>query len=80
MLFVPFGWDQPDNALRVKRLGSGLAIARTQYSADTAFAKLDRLLREPHFASRAAELGATVRSQHGIQDACDAVQTAMHRS
>ena len=80
MLFVPFGWDQPDNALRVERLGSGLAIARTEYSADTAFAKLNRLLREPHFAGRAEELGAIVRSQHGIQEACDAVETAMHGS
>ncbi len=80
MLFVPFGWDQPDNALRVERLGSGLAIARTEYSADTAFAKLDRLHREPSFASRAADLAAIVRSQHGIQEACDAVETAMHRS
>ena len=80
MLFVPFGWDQPDNALRVERLGAGLTIARTEYSADTAFAKLGRLLREPHFASRAAELGAIVGSQHGIQEACDAVETAMHGS
>lgn len=80
MLFVPFGWDQPDNALRVERLGAGLAIARTKYSADTAFASLDRLLREPHFASRAADLGAIVRSRHGIHEACDAVETAMHRS
>lgn len=80
MLFVPFGWDQPDNALRVKRLGIGLSVARTEYSVDTALASLDRLLREPRFASRAAELGAIVRSQHGIQEACDAVETAMHRS
>ena len=80
MLFVPFGWDQPDNALRAERLGAGLTVARKAYSADTAFAKLDRLLREPHFTSRAADLGAIVRSQHGIQEACDAVEAAMHRS
>jgi rhamnosyltransferase subunit B len=77
ILFVPFGWDQPDNALRVERLGSGLALARTEYSADTAFPKLDRLLRESLFASRATYLGAIVRSQHGIQETCDAVETTM---
>ena len=79
-LFVPFGWDEPDNALRAKRLGAGLTITRKRYSADTAYAMLKRLLCEPHFASRAAELGRNVRSQHGIQEACDAIEAALAQS
>ena len=77
MLFVPYGWDQPDNALRVERLGAGLSLARKSYSPETAIPLLDRLLTEPHFASRAAILAAEINLQHGVLDACDAVEQAM---
>lgn len=73
-LFVPFGWDQPDNGVRVERAGAGLTITRAQYSADTATAALKRLLSEPGFASRATELGTTIRPQRGIHEACDALE------
>ncbi len=47
MLIVPYGWDQPDNAARIERLGSGLHVPRTDYSPKTATAALERLLGEP---------------------------------
>jgi rhamnosyltransferase subunit B len=65
MLFVPYGWDQPDNALRVERLGAGLSLARKRYSAETAMPMLDRLLTETHFASRAAILADKIKPQRG---------------
>ena len=77
MLFVPYGWDQPDNALRVERLGAGLSLARKRYSAETAMPMLERLLTETHFASRAALLADEIRLQRGVEDACDAVEEAM---
>jgi len=77
MLFVPYGWDQPDNALRVERLGSGLSLARRRYSAETAMPMLDRLLTETHFARRAAFLADKIKPQRGVDDACDAVEKAM---
>ncbi len=77
MLFVPYGWDQPDNALRVERLGAGLSLARKRYSAETAMPMLDRLLTETHFASRAASLADEIKLQRGVDDACDAVEKAM---
>ena len=36
MLIVPYGWDQPDNAARVQRLGAGLHVARNKYSVERA--------------------------------------------
>ena len=75
MLFVPFGWDQPDNAARVERLGAGLSIARKAYSATTASATLQRLLSEPHFAQDAALIGQQVQSQNGTRQACDAIES-----
>ena len=77
MRVVPFGWDQPDNALRVKRLGAGLAMARHEYRVDIAAAALDRLLREPQFAGRASEIAEQVRAQDEIGQACDAIEGAM---
>lgn len=74
-LFVSFGWDQPDNALRIKRLGAGLTVPRSEYSADTAVTALNSLLSEPHFASQAASIGRRVREQHGIREACDTLET-----
>jgi rhamnosyltransferase subunit B len=63
--------------LRVERLGAGLSLARKRYSAETAMPMLDRLLTETHFASRAAFLADEIKLQHGVDDACDAVEKAM---
>jgi UDP:flavonoid glycosyltransferase YjiC (YdhE family) len=74
MLFVPFGWDQPDNAARVERFGAALSIARNEYSPGTAYKMLNRLLNEIQFTERAAKLGQALTLQNGIQEACDAVE------
>jgi rhamnosyltransferase subunit B len=76
MLFVPFGWDQPDNAARVERLGAGLSIARKEYSTNTACEMLKRLLNEAHFADRATALAQVLALQNGIQKACDTVESS----
>ena len=77
MLIVPYGWDQPDNAARVERLGAGLHVPRTKYSASTAAAALERLLGDPRFATRAAELGAQLQQEDGLTAACDAIESVL---
>jgi UDP:flavonoid glycosyltransferase YjiC (YdhE family) len=77
MLFVPYGWDQPDNAARVERLGIGLSLSRKEYSASSAAAALQRLLAESDFASRAAEVGMQVRQEGGLLVACDAIELVL---
>jgi UDP:flavonoid glycosyltransferase YjiC (YdhE family) len=42
-LVVPFAHDQPDNAIRVQRLGAGLALARKAYHTEKVVECLDRL-------------------------------------
>jgi rhamnosyltransferase subunit B len=74
MLIVPYGWDQPDNAARVERLGVGLWLPRSDYSAETAAGALGRLVGDSRFAERAAEVGAKVRGEDGLGLACDAVE------
>ncbi len=74
MLVVPFAHDQPDHAARVTRLGVGLALARRRYDERRAVAALARLLDEPAFAARAAEVGAAIRAERGTAAAADAIE------
>ena len=73
MIVVPFGWDQPDNAARVERLGLGLAVSREAYSS-TAASAINRVLTEPTFAARAAEIGERVRQEDALTIACNAIE------
>jgi len=73
MLIVPYGWDQPDNAARVERLGAGLHVPRSQYTVETATAALKALLDNSRFSVRAAAGGAQVATEDGLASACDAI-------
>jgi len=73
-LIVPFGWDQPDNAARVERLGAGIHLPRSAYSVDSAATALERLLTEKRFSECAARVGEQVRAEDGLASACDAIE------
>jgi rhamnosyltransferase subunit B len=77
MLVVPFGQDQPDNARRSVALGSARTVSRRAYSPSRVARELSRLLDEPAYASRAAEVGAIVRAEQGTMTACDAIEAAL---
>jgi UDP:flavonoid glycosyltransferase YjiC (YdhE family) len=76
-LIVPFGWDQPDNAIRVEQLGVGLHLPRSKYSVSTAAAALERLLTEKRFADRATGVAAQIQSEDGLNSACNAIETLL---
>ena len=73
-LVVPFAGDQPDNALRVQRLGSAEVLYPRQYTAPRAARLLGDLLGESEYARRAGEVARRVRSEDGVSDACDAIE------
>ena len=77
MLVVPYGWDQPDNAARLERLGVGLHIPRNQYTVDTAVATLKTLLRDGRFSNRSTQIGAQISAENSLISACDAIQSRM---
>ena len=77
MLIVPYGWDQPDNAARVERLGLGLHVARGEYSVEAATSALKKLLEGSGFSARAAEVGAQMAGEDGLCLACDAVESVL---
>jgi UDP:flavonoid glycosyltransferase YjiC (YdhE family) len=74
MLFVPWGWDQPDNAARVVRRGAALSIAKNRYSVARAVSALDRLRTENSFSANAAAAAAHIRSETGLSGAVQAIE------
>src|SRR5206468_12856667 len=74
MLVMPCAWDQPDNAERVARLGIARTISRRHYRPARVAAELRRLLDDPRYARRAAEVGRQVRQAGGVRNACDALE------
>jgi rhamnosyltransferase subunit B len=80
MLVVPYGWDQPDNAMRMERLGTGLHLPRKKYTVDTATAAIKRLLDEPQFSAVSAEIGSRVREENAVGSACTAIEALLVRS
>lgn len=76
-LIVPFGWDQPDNASRVERLGAGLHLPRSEYSVRSATAALDRLLHEARFSEKATDVSAEIQEEDGLSSACDAIEAIL---
>jgi rhamnosyltransferase subunit B len=74
MLVMPYAHDQPDNAARVCRLGVARTIARDRFTAPRAIKEIRRLLDEPSYATRAAEVGELVRRENGAGAAADAIE------
>jgi rhamnosyltransferase subunit B len=74
MLIMPYTYDQPDNAARVKRLGTSRTILRTQYSVSQVAKELGELIGNPRYAAKAAEIGCIVQGEDGVAVACDAIE------
>jgi len=79
-LIMPCGFDQPDNAARVTRLGAGLTVSRKGYRASRAARVLKRLLVEPGFAAAAKRIADRLQAEDGIGGACDAIDLLLATS
>jgi rhamnosyltransferase subunit B len=80
MLIVPYGWDQPDNAYRIERLGAGLHLPRSRYTVETATVAVRRLLDNPRFSAISAELASHIQGENAIGSACDAIHSLLLRN
>ena len=74
MLVVPHAFDQPDNALRVVKLGVARTLSPKHYVATRVATQLRAILAEPRYAQRAVEVGRMVQAEAGDQQACDAIE------
>ena len=77
MLVVPHAHDQPENAQRLARLGIARTISPRRYTPARVAAELTRLLDDPAFSRRAAEVGEKVRQEDGVRAACDALEALL---
>jgi rhamnosyltransferase subunit B len=74
MLVVPHGFDQPDNAARLQRLGVAEVLPARRYRADRAAILLDRLLRHPAYRERGAECAEAMREEDGAKEAARIIE------
>lgn len=79
MLVVPYGWDQPDNARRIERLGAGLHLPRSSYTVETATAAISRILDNPRFSAISTEIASRIHGENAIGSACDAIHSLVLR-
>ena len=76
-LIVPFGFDQFDNAERVRRLGMAAVLPRSQYNSSRARSVLSMLLGNQAMHQTAQRIGAAVRAEQGAIDAADAIERTL---
>jgi rhamnosyltransferase subunit B len=70
-LIVPFSHDQPDNAARTVRIGTGRTVALGRYKAQRVAKELQALLDQASYRERASAIGEEVRAEHGARTAVD---------
>jgi len=73
-LLVPHSNDQPDNALRIERLGLGASVYPEKYRAPRVVQLLNRLLDSPEIRSRCTEFAPKVDSPAAVNKACDLLE------
>jgi len=79
-LVVPHGFDQPDNAARVVRLGVGDVLPVSRYRSDRAAEKLRVLLAGSKVKNRATEVASIVSAEAGARTAADIIEQAMGKT
>ncbi len=77
MIVVPWSHDQPDNAMRVVRLGCGRTIGRSRYRADRVAKELRALRGNLDYAGRTEEIAARMATEDGVAAACDGLEKAL---
>ncbi len=77
LLVIAYGFDQPDNALRLARLGVARKIARNSYNADRAVREISTLMNDPSYQTNAERVAKIMNAEHGTQTACDLLEAAL---
>jgi UDP:flavonoid glycosyltransferase YjiC (YdhE family) len=73
-IVIPFGYDQPDNAERLRRLGVAEVLPKPRFSGDRLQALLGRVLGSESMRSRARELAGEIHSESDLEQSLDALE------
>ena len=79
MLVVPHGFDQPDNAARLQRLGVAEILPASRYRTDRAAVLLRQLLREPSYCNRAAWAARKIADEDGAVSAANVIEDTLQK-
>ena len=77
-LIVPFSHDQPDNAMRLERLGTGVSILPDRLTPARAAEALQKLLTEPQIKQRCLEVAEKCQGGPDLDGVCQALEK-LHR-
>jgi rhamnosyltransferase subunit B len=69
-LVIPRAHDQPDNAMRLVRLGVGRTLSPGRVSASNLAHELSALLGTPRIRERCLELGARLEARDAVETVC----------
>lgn len=78
-LIMPLAHDQPDNAMRIVRLGVGDQLKPSQFTAGNIQTKLDKLIDMPRVWSRCKAIAMKCEQQLGRNQAADAIESFARR-
>ena len=73
-IVVPLAHDQPDNAVRVRRLGVGDFLLPKDYKTSAVLKGLDRLLRSPAVKENCIRRASDVADSRSLEQACDLME------
>jgi UDP:flavonoid glycosyltransferase YjiC (YdhE family) len=78
-LVVPWGHDQPDNAVRLTRLGVGLVVSRRGYRRRTVVRALSHLLQSRQVAGNCRSLASKIAQTQPLSEACRLIELVAAR-
>jgi UDP:flavonoid glycosyltransferase YjiC (YdhE family) len=73
-LTMPMGFDQPDNATRLNRLGVGRWVVPSAFQGARVASELAGLLDDPAVAERCGHWSRQLRSRNAIEETCDLLE------
>ena len=73
-LTMPMGFDQPDNATRLARLGIGRWVRPAEFTAEHVAAALRGLLDDPRTRESCGRWSAQLRQERAIDHTCDLLE------
>ncbi|MFL6415757.1 MAG: glycosyltransferase [Bryobacteraceae bacterium] len=77
MLIVPWAYDQPDNAFRIRKIGAGRSLRRDRYQAHRAAEQLKHLLGDSTYEMNAQQASKTIAGEDGSVTACDVIESVL---
>jgi UDP:flavonoid glycosyltransferase YjiC (YdhE family) len=73
-LVMPMGFDQPDNAARLKRLGVGAALVPAKFTGARVASELTTLLSHPAAAAACRHWSQAIAASRPIDETCDLLE------